>query len=89
MKAKYDSIKQYENKKNNIIYSSRKEDSKTFLTKSQKFDFKDNNVVKIEIGSHRKKKSLIDCNHMFDIERELNEIRSVKNQTGNMFFKNN
>jgi hypothetical protein len=70
-------------------YSCRNDEQKNILLRNETYNFKNNNFPQAqEHFGHVKKKSLIDSNNMFDIEQELNEIRSVKNKTGQLFFKN-
>jgi hypothetical protein len=56
--------------------------------RNETYNFKNNNFPQVKI-THKRKKSLIDGNNLFDIEQELNEIRNMKNHTGNLFSKNN
>jgi len=55
--------------------------------RNETYNFKNNNFPQEKI-THKRKKSLIDGNNLFDIEQELNEIRNMKNYTGNLFFNN-
>jgi len=74
------------NNKNNC-YTSRHEDIKNILLRNETYNFNKTGFPQ-ENMTHKKKKSLIDKNQLFDIEQEIKEIKSVKNHTGNLFFKN-
>lgn len=87
VKSIQESAKELELKKSRTNYTSRCDEKKNILLRNETYNFKNTSFPKEHV-THKKKKSLIDNNNFFDIEQEFNEIRSVKNKTANLFFKN-
>ncbi len=58
---------------------------KNFSSINKKYDLRDS-TIEDKFTLHVKKMSLIDKKHI-DIEKDLNRLRIVKNQTRNKLFK--